>query len=191
MSENTDESDRVLFFTSPFWEASVFTCPQKKLGVFKRLHFWNRLGQCSFYSLSSGVSVWTKENGAIWPPSDKLIAVDLYCRLLTLRDVFFTKDVHFGFNAAVRNPKCALLISTIQSFDKRSESSVAKFKQDRFSDRKSKLLTTGTHFKSTQSLTSLDWLEFCNVLGNCKLKLLIAKIFAGQTLNATFSQIPL
>ena len=53
------------------------------------------------------------------------------------------------------------------------------------------LLTTGTHFKSTQSLTSLDWLEFCNVLCNCKLKLLIAKNFAGQTLNATFSQIPL
>ena len=73
--------------------------------------------------------------------------------------MFFTKDVHFGFNAAVRNPKCALLISTIQSSVKRSESSVAKFKQDRFSDRKSKLLTTSTHFKSTQSLTSLDGLE--------------------------------
>ena len=53
------------------------------------------------------------------------------------------------------------------------------------------LLTTGTHFKSTQSLTSLDGLEFCNVLGNCKLKLLIAKIIAEQTLNAMFSQIPL
>ena len=34
-------------------------------------------------------------------------------------------------------------------------------------------------------------LEFCNVLCNCKLKLLIAKVFARQTLNATFFQIPL
>ena len=92
----------------------------------------------------------------VLPPSDQLRTADPYCRLLTLRDVFFTKDVHFGFNAAVRNPKCALLISTIQSSVKRSESSAAKFLQNRFSDRKSKLLTIGTHFKSTQSLTSLD-----------------------------------